>query len=257
MRKFITLFILSLCVFGLIINDAEARRFGGGRSFGMQRSASSYSRAATATSAASPNRWMGPLAGLAAGGLLASLFMGHGLGTGLLTWLMIGFGGLMLWNLFRNKLQPQTQQAQYTGYKQTAQTPFSQFTGLSSAPAATGIANFDTEKFLREAKVDFIRMQAAYDNKNSADIREFTSPEVFAEIQLQFQERDSKENVTEVITLNAELLDASTEQQSTLASVRFTGMLREDHDPDMTSLNETWHFRKDNSKWIVVGIQQN
>ena len=130
MRKFLSLFLLTLCVFGLVINDAEARRFGGGSSFGMQRSASSFSRMApSAAGAASPNRWAGPLAGLAAGGLLASLFMGHGFGSGLLSWLMIGGIGLILWNFLRNKLQPKTQQAaQFTDYKQPVQNIFSQFT---------------------------------------------------------------------------------------------------------------------------------
>jgi predicted lipid-binding transport protein (Tim44 family) len=50
-------------------------------------------------------------------------------------------------------------------------------------------AGFDTEAFLRHAKASFIRMQAAWDRSDVNDLREFTTPEVFAELQLQIQER--------------------------------------------------------------------
>ncbi len=93
MQKFISiLLILFTCL--LVIQDVQAKRFGGGRSFGISRSTSSYSRAARPAAAPFQNysqsgqaarprsSWLGPLAGFAAGGLLASLLGGHGLGGG-------------------------------------------------------------------------------------------------------------------------------------------------------------------------------
>ena len=103
----------------------------------------------------------------------------------------------------------------------------------------------------------FIRLQAAYDTKNLTDLSEFTTPEVLAEIKLQFHEREEEENHTEVVTLDAELLDILLDDNPSTASVRFTGLIKEDSD-EATPLNEIWHFQKspDNSKWIVSGVQQ-
>ena len=90
MRRFLTLILVFVCAFGLLVNEAQAKRFGGGRSFGMQRPVmSNFSRSTVPPQAAmaprsTANKWLGPLAGLAMGGLLASLFMGHGIGSGIL-----------------------------------------------------------------------------------------------------------------------------------------------------------------------------
>src|SRR5258706_352468 len=72
---------------------------------------------------------------------------------------------------------------------------------------------FDATQFLRDAKLQFIRLQAAYDQKNLNDIREFTTPEVFAEIRLQFDERGIAENKTDVVSLEADLLDVENQSQ--------------------------------------------
>ena len=85
MKKLLTLFTLAIFSFGLAAFDAEAKRFGGGQSVGKQRESLSPQAApkpaqtpsaAPAPAAAGGNKWLGPLAGLAAGGLLAALFMG-------------------------------------------------------------------------------------------------------------------------------------------------------------------------------------
>ena len=86
MKKILTLLTLAVFSFGLAAFDAEAKRFGGGQSMGKQRESMSQQAApqpgqtpsAAPGAAARPggNKWLGPLAGLAAGGLLAALFMG-------------------------------------------------------------------------------------------------------------------------------------------------------------------------------------
>ncbi|MEK7207374.1 MAG: Tim44 domain-containing protein, partial [Pseudomonadota bacterium] len=85
MRKFLVFLFVAFLAFGSVTPDAFAKRFGGGKSFGQQRQSTSQ-HVAPPASPSSPgtapatggSRWMGPLAGLAAGGLLAALFMGHG-----------------------------------------------------------------------------------------------------------------------------------------------------------------------------------
>lgn len=272
MSKFLAVLLLVVMVLGSVFATAEAARFGGGRSFGVSRSVNSFSRTSQAArpmqAATSPNRWLAPLAGLAIGGLLASLFMGHGLGTGLLTWLVVLGAGFMIWNLFRNKLKPGFQQpSQYQQYQQSqsyrqgnvydAQSHFTRTNDQASN--ASYPAGFYAETFLRDAKVQFIRLQAAFDAKDLKDLREFTAPEVFAEIQIQLQERGQQENKTEVVSLEAELLDVTTEMGSSIASVKFSGMIKEEVNTPAAPFTEAWHFRKENAedKWIVTGVQQN
>ena len=92
MKRFLSI-AMALCI-GLTMSlDANAKRFGGGKSSGaapthqtsqMAPSAGAGGAAATAGAAGAAakaggaSRWLGPLAGIAAGGLLASMFMGGG-----------------------------------------------------------------------------------------------------------------------------------------------------------------------------------
>jgi predicted lipid-binding transport protein (Tim44 family) len=262
MKKFISTLIIIFVAWGLMISDADARRFGGGRSFGMQRSSSSYMRPSVnpGQAAARPgNRWLGPLAGLAAGGLLASLFMGHGLGSGIMSWLLVG-GAIYLfmgWLQRRKTGSPQYYPPTGNTFNQNV-SPFMNMNAASASNTSQYPAGFDSVDFLRNAKVQFIRLQAAYDTKNTSDLRDFTAPEVFAEIQMQFQERKDAVNQTEVVSLDAELNDATTEANGILASVTFTGLIREEVNGPAEPFKETWHFQKNNDvqKWLLVGLQQ-
>lgn len=276
LKRFISLFFIVFCSLGLMLTDAEAKRFGGGKSFGMQRSATSFSSrpassfANNAVNQQRPgmSRWLAPLAGLAMGGLLASLFMGNGIGSGILSWLMIGGVVLLIISLIRkrsaatthgfrqthsnNIFEHQAQQSYHSNAEpqRTAWQPG--FASSNSAPVG-----FDKDEFLRDAKVQFIRLQAAYDQKNLQDLREFTAPSVFGEIQLQLQERGNAANHTEVVSLNADFLSAENEASSTVASVRFSGLIKEDSE-QAQSFAEVWHFRKEQGsrQWIVAGLQQ-
>ncbi|MBA3662011.1 MAG: TIM44-like domain-containing protein [Gammaproteobacteria bacterium] len=278
MRSIITLILVTITALALVWTDAEAKRFGGGRSFGMQRSTSNFSRAqpsAMGQSATNPlRRFLGPMMGLAAGAMLASLFMGNGLGTAFLSWIVVAAVVFLIIGLVRrlrnpNASQPlqhlnlNNQNTQTTQQREAQQEHwFGQRQGVSSLPS-----NFDSEAFIREAKAIFIRLQAAYDQKNTNDLRQFTAPQVFAEIQLQLQERGNEPNYTEVISLEAHVLDVNTEQQMTIhgnttlitASVQFTGKIREAENAMPENLNETWNLQKESNdaNWLVAGIQQN
>ena len=256
MRTFIFYLLMITLAFGLVVNEASAKRFGGGRSFGVQRSHSSlFSSSAKQTKSlgqsVNTRKWGGVLGGLLVGGLLASLFMGHGLGAGLLSWLVVGALAMFLMNLFRHKMQPHLQSAN------AFSRPMESFAANQCNDQINYPSGFNSDVFLRDAKVMFIRLQAAYDQKNRQDLRAFTAPEVFAEIEMQLSERGNEPNSTEVIHLNAELLDVSKQADSTMASVRFTGSIKENSDPVM-QLDEVWHFRQfiGSHHWVVGGIQQ-
>lgn len=265
MRNNIFLYlIIVILTFGLVIHEASAKRFGGGRSFGVQRSSNSlmspqvYKNKSTVGKQTNTSKWGGVLGGLLIGGLLASLLMGHGLGSALLSWLAVGLVIFLIVGLMRRKMNPDWQSAQSSI---TSQTKFNGmndfFTSKSSATFANATDEFNPEDFLREAKVTFLRLQAAYDQKNKEDIMAFTSPQVFAEIEMQLTERGDEPNKTEVIDLEAKLLDVSEQTNTILASVRFTGFVKENTDLPVP-LDEIWHFRQfaNNKNWVVEGIQQ-
>jgi len=207
-RIFLSLFAIFLA-FALPAYDAEAKRMGGGKSFGMQRQATPMKRDASpqqaqnapaqgaAGAAAAPKRnWMGPLAGLAAGLGIAALLSHFGLGEGMANILMmalLAFAAFMLvrWFLNRNKpamQRPMQYAGQGAGTEQGTPQPMRfeapasstpgavvpgsiyDKSGQSDAEATTTTAavatfppGFDEVAFARQAKVNFIRMQAAND----------------------------------------------------------------------------------------------
>jgi predicted lipid-binding transport protein (Tim44 family) len=112
---------------------------------------------------------------------------------------------------------------------------------------------------LRHSKTYFLRLQAAWDKADSNDIREFTTPEMFAELRMQLQERGAADNHTDVVTLDAELLGIETADTEYLASVKFTGMIKEDGAAVAAPFAEVWNLSKPSAGqggWILAGIEQ-
>ena len=285
-------------VLGLFAAEADAaRRFGGGGNLGKQRPAPTQREAtpapaqppaqaapatpaaagAGAAAAAKPSfmqRWGGLLAGLGIGMLLTSLFgaqLGPIIGM-LLLGLIVAAVAFMLYRLFAGggrRAQPATAPAVgpgmgFSGIGSRAGEPTStQYRG-SAAPAAAAPAvekpQIDNEAFLRVAKTSFIRLQAANDAGDLDDIRDYTTPEVYAEIAMQVKERAGAPQRTEVVNLNAEMLEAVVEGDHEIASVRFYGLIRENDAANPEPFDEIWHVRKDRrdrrGSWMISGIQQ-
>ncbi|MBP9803861.1 MAG: Tim44 domain-containing protein [Candidatus Accumulibacter sp.] len=276
----------------LTFGDAEAasKRFGGGKSAGMQRQATTpapaaapsqaaapSSAAASAAGAAQPKRsWMGPLAGLAAGLGLAALASHFGFGEELASMLMIGLlvlAVMVVIGLFLRRRAAARDAAgpaglQYAATGAGSATPTRRLDEpllpASSAAAATEMASkipadFDAEGFVRNAKVSFIRLQAANDVGNLDDIREFTTPEMFAEISLNLADRGKAVQETEVVTIDAEVLEVAEEATRYIVSLRFRGLIREDKEAAAEPIDEIWHMvkpRDGKGGWVVAGIQQ-
>lgn len=272
-RILISLFALFIS-FGFVAHDAEAKRLGGSKSFGMQRSAPAKQDAAPTpqrqqqgaapTGAPQKRSWMGPIAGLAAGLGLAALFSHLGMGEEMANFLMLALLAMvafMLFRFFMRRSTPATSAVQYAGMPHhTAaafdQTPIALGSGTATRAFPPG---FDADAFAREAKLNFIRLQAAFDAGNLDDLRAFTSPEVFAEIRMQLAERGDVAQTTDVMTLDAEVLEAVDEGNRHVVSVRFTGLVREAADLGATPLDEVWHLTKPASGqggWVIAGIQQ-
>lgn len=287
MKKFFVCLFVALFSFAGLLPDAEARRMGGGGNLGMQRQAApkappqqNLNRQATPNqpAAGAKNRsWLGPIAGLAAGLGLAALFSHLGLGEGLANFVMLALlvlGGVMLVRFLMRRASPARAGGDRMAYAgpaaadssaPTAQ-PFqsshsgSASTAAASAPSsAQAFGDFDVDAFVKQAKVQFIRLQAAHDEGNLDDIRDFTSPEIFAEIRLQLSDRGQAANRTDVVELNAEVIDVVEEDNRYIVSVRFTGLIREQQDAAPAPFDEIWHLTKPSQGdrgWVIAGIQQ-
>ena len=129
----------------------------------------------------------------------------------------------------------------------------------SDATAGRIPADFDVAAFVRNAKVQFLRLQAANDAGNLDDIREFTTPEMFAEIQMDMADRAGAQQSTEVLQLEAEVIEVVEETQRYVVSVRFTGAVREQAQAPSEAFTELWHLvkpRQGSGGWVLAGIQQ-
>jgi predicted lipid-binding transport protein (Tim44 family) len=273
------------------IEQAEARRLGGGRSFG---SSPSYQRSAPqpsspqrsqpsqtqpspqspASPGAAPRPFGGMLGGLLMGGLIGSLLFGgmHSWGgPGLLDILV--FGGLLLF-LFRF-LKARRMAAQGAGQASFSTGLDSQESWGSAGPGnspAKGMPlsgaseavsvpqGFDQDDFMKGAKAVYTRLQSSWDKRDIEDIRHFTSKEVWEEINRQAKE-DPTPSKTEILRVNARLLEVSSSNSHTVATVLFDVMMRESKEEDMANeVREIWHFSKEDkdpkSFWVLEGIQQ-
>lgn len=120
-------------------------------------------------------------------------------------------------------------------------------------------ATFDSEGFARVAKAIFLRLQAANDTGDLDDIRRFTTPEMFAEVRLQLQERGGQAQSTDVLSVEAEVLDVAEEDGRQVVSVRYRGEAVEDAGQSPQAFDEVWHLVKpldDSRSWAIAGIEQ-
>jgi predicted lipid-binding transport protein (Tim44 family) len=292
MKTWIMIALTVMVGFGLSAQDAEAaKRLGGGGSTGMQRQSIAPKPAVPAQSAAKPatpaatpaapapagNRWLGPLAGLAAGLGLGYLFSQGGLG-GMMGTILMGllvFGAVMLAMRLFMKPRAQAQPAGPLNYgmmgsETVAAPPPSQLTGMSGNGAAGGPdfrsqfqpnipAGFDAVGFVKQAKLSFMNLQKANDTGDLETLRDMSTDEMFTLFKSQIDSRFGIKQRTEVVTLAADLLEVVTEGANHVASVRFAGMIKDDGETVAMPFEEVWNLQKPVSGgagWMLAGIQQ-
>ncbi|OIQ79117.1 Tim44-like domain protein [mine drainage metagenome] len=292
LRGLLTFSLVLIFAFGAI--DAHAKRMGSGKSIGRQNStltqreaipaqqtapAATRQQGAAAPAARQPSRWGGILGGIAAGLGLAALFHALGMSAGLSSFLgsalMIGLLALAafwIFNLLRRKSGTQQPGSlRYAGgpvrsYDQAvlgAETHMpQQWTGASTSiqPAAVQIpADFDRDGFLSSAKQHYTRLQQAWDAADLNSLRTFTTPEMFDALSAELQSRGMAPNKTEIVTLEAALLDLQETATDYVASVEFSGLVREETWGGASPVREVWNLvkpRDGSIGWQLAGIQQ-
>ncbi len=309
MKKLMLTLMFAAAAMSVMVSAAEAKRLGGGGSFGRQsQGVSRQATPAQAPNAARPaapaaapaavppkpaSPWRGilggALLGLGVGALLSHLGLGGAMASMISTILMVallGVAALFIYRMFRRKTdndtQPRTAFSGAGNVTPATPEPFSRTPEIGSSlggvslqkPAALDTAaqsgstilapwgipdDFDVQGFLRTAKTYFIRLQAAWDKADIKDIREFTSTEMFAEFKLELQERGTTPNTTDVVSLDADLMGIETVGDDYLASVKFSGMIKESESAPAAPFAEVWNLSKPTSGqsgWILAGIQQ-
>ena len=123
-------------------------------------------------------------------------------------------------------------------------------------------AGFDTEGFLEACKRNFVSLQAAWDHSDLSALRAFMTDEMLNEIKIQLADRDTHTgtpvNVTEVVMLDARLLGIEEGTEDYLASVEFSGMIRENPSTGPAPFREVWNMSKPkdgSAGWLVAGVQ--
>ncbi len=280
MRRLAAIFPLFLAAFLLVTlpHAAEAKRIGGGSNVGKQYSAPKSSTTSPTTTqrqdapshaaAGAPrpsgaSRWLGPLAGLAAGGLLAALLFGDGFeGFKLFDFLLIAalvFGAMMLLRALRSRPMPQPAggPALGGGFERDSAPVAMPVAGGAGADAP---AWFNRDSFLKGARVHFIRMQAAWDKGDMKDIASYTTPELFADLQAERLASGDETHYTEVSYLDVELLGLQRDDDKVVATLRYFGGIKEEQNGKTQEFAELWHvvhtWHSPEGDWYVAGITQ-
>jgi predicted lipid-binding transport protein (Tim44 family) len=272
-------------------DTAEAARMGGGRSFGSrpsyQRSAPPPSQSPTSPQAmpgqtAQPRpmgapaqspfgRWGGMLGGMLMGGMIGSLLFGGGHGAGgpgLLDLLIIG-GGLFLLMRFLRARRTAAQSQSASGPASFERRSTEGWANSGFSPTAEPEASvpvqpsyppgFNAEEFLKGAGAIYTRLQTSWDKRQLDDIRQFTSPEVYKEIEDQARQ-DPTPGKTELLLINPKIIEVREVGAQTVVSVLYDVMMREDSDAAAKQVRELWHFSRDTNSpqafWLLEGIQQ-
>ena len=287
MNKFLNAVFAVIFSFALGIAEAEAaKRMGGGRSVGTQRDSVQQQQAAPARPAQAPQaapgaaqtapaatgagRWLGPVAGLLAGGLLGALLFGGAFeGFKFMDFAMILLLAGAVFFIFRMLRKPNVQQPERGEPMRYASVGAEPRLEPSMPPSPAALpsplpagnyfpAGFDPDAFAAQAKQNFVRLQDANDRGDLSALRDVMTPALYKEIEAQLRERGGASQKTEVVTLDAKVVEVVTEGGHYIASVRFTGLIKEDGgQPEHFS--EMWHLQKPTggaSGWLVAGIQQ-
>jgi predicted lipid-binding transport protein (Tim44 family) len=288
----------------MISTEAFAKRMGSGNNSGMQRNvapaspasnqkaspansaqqpaAAGSTAAGSAAGAAAKSSWMGPLMGLAAGGLLAAAFMGgafEGISTMDIMLLLLIAGGVIFF--LRRRMQQANKGAVAMPMPATASPApnqhYRQAENLSTSASAIQIGShvgenlnmsgmmtptypswFDEAKFVKQAETWYVALQSAWDNQDWTTLGALSTPELFAQLKEQ-RSAEGDDNQTRVEEVRAQVREMSQDANGWVLTVQFTGYVSEQAGAFAHAFNEFWHLVRigeADGEWKLAGIQQ-
>ncbi|KHL70389.1 membrane protein [Pseudomonas flexibilis] len=292
MQRFLSI-ALAFCLGLTFTLDADAARLGNKKSFGSapshqtrqaapaqqnQAQAPAARPGAAAPAASGASKWLGPLAGIAAGGLLAAMFMGDGFeGLQIMDMLIFGLIAFVIFKLIaarrRKALASMPQQQQYA----TAGAPpvmqrdvpseaagtniFGQSIGAgAAAPVINAPAWFNEQRFIEQARTHFLALQQHWDAAEMDKIAEFVTPQMLAFLT---QERESLGDgfqSTYIDNLSVVLDGVDDNPDKTVATLTFSGVSKTSRFDQGEAFSESWRMEREqgeNQPWLLAGIRQN
>lgn len=280
MQRFLSI-ALVMCLALTFSFEAHAKRFGGAKSFGSAPShqtrqtqspttstatAPSTARQPAATSGAS--RWLGPLAGLAAGGLLASLFMGDGFeGLQIMDMLIFGLIAFLLFRFLAARRQ-QAQLASAHGAPLQREMPAtaapSSIFGAGSAAALKPVINapawFNEQSFVAAGREHFLSLQQHWDANEMEQIAEFVTPQLLEFLKRERADLGDGFQSTYIDNLEVQLDGVDDLSDKTVATLTFSGLSKTSRFDQGEAFSESWRLERavgDDQPWLVAGIRQN
>lgn len=286
MKRFLSI-AMALCI-GLTMSlDANAKRFGGGKSFGSAPShqarqaapaaapaaAGAAGAAGAAAKAGGASRWLGPLAGLAAGGLLASMFMGGGFqGMQFFDILIMAVIAFLIFRFIAaRRRKQQADMMAPAGHAPMQREAFdakpaapSIFGGGSAAPAARPVINapawFNEQSFLEAARNHFQSLQQHWDANEMDKIAEFVTPQMLDFLKRERADLGDGFQSTYIDNLTVQLDGLDDRADKTIATLTFSGLSKTSRFDQGEAFSESWNMERqqgDNQPWLVAGIRQN
>jgi len=279
MQRVLSIF-MALCISLTFALDAHAKRFGGGKSFGsapshQTRQAPQQTQAApnqagrqTPAAASGASRWLGPLAGLAAGGLLASMFMGDGFeGIQFMDILIFGLIAFLLFRFLaaRRRQQQPAMAGHAPMQRDMPQQPATSIFGGSAAPvAAAPVINapawFNEQSFVAAAREHFLSLQQHWDANEMDKISEFVTPQLLGFLKQERAEIGDAYQSTYIDDLQIQLDGVDDDAEKTTATLTFTGTAKTSRFDQGEPFSESWRMERaqgENQPWLVAGIRQN
>ncbi|MCG3729801.1 Tim44 domain-containing protein [Vibrio cincinnatiensis] len=279
-------FMALLMISVMVVPSADAKKFGGGKSFGKsfktapaqknQNTNTLKQQDTTKTAAATPNRkgfMGGMLGGLLAGGLLAAFFGGAFEGIQFMDILIIGFIAFVIFKLMRGLLgakqgsmNQHQQQPAYSGMnRQPNVHNFEQAhnTGGFGSQMHSDVPHnyppgFDKVAFINGAREHYRILQGAWNHNQLETIQEYVSASLFDDLKAERAKLDN-EPQTDVMYVDAEIVRADYDANKAQLSLQFSGRYRDAGEQIEEDIEDIWHLERDlsvpNAPWLIVGIQ--
>ncbi|MBH3436902.1 Tim44 domain-containing protein [Pseudomonas citronellolis] len=288
MKRFLSLAMAFCVAVTLSLDVNAAKRFGGGKSMGSaprhqtrqvqpntapntpNAAAPAAGAAAGAAAAGGASRWLGPLAGIAAGGLLASMFMGDGFqGMQFLDILIIALIAFIAFRFIasRRRQQAQGQPAMAGHAPQQREMPAAQPSpfGASARPAAAAPAInapswFDEQRFVSAAREHFLSLQQHWDANEMDKIAEFVTPQMLQWLKQERAELGDGYQSTYIDNLQVQLEGVDDQADKTIATLTFSGLSKTSRFDQGETFSESWRMERaqgQDQPWLLAGIRQN